>query len=206
MPESTVAVTPGAGALLHSFSKVVAGSTVQDEVVVLGEQGLPTFFAGHANNVSVATAASHVYQLMAGATNPLWIRRIRVWQVVVATTAAFAQFQVLRLTTAGSGGTTHTPGAFDQTDGASGATAQDLPTSKGTEGVLIANGVCAFVQTVPTGGPGTLPLLFDWDFDRLRAKGVRIPSGTSNGLCVKNVGAIAGASVITEIIYTESSY
>lgn len=206
MAESLVNVTEGSGKKLHAWDRTIGANVVLDQFVQHGEPSAPTYVASSTTAISVATANSHVYQLMAGASLNLYIRRIRVWQFGLATTAAIVSLQLFRLTTAGTGGATHTIIPRDSTDAAAGAAAMDLPTVKGTEGVFLDIAACSFIQTVPTGGPGTIGLLCEWDFDRLRSKPIRIPAGTTNGIALKNPTAVAAATVIPVIEFAELSY
>jgi hypothetical protein len=201
--ESLVQVTSGAGPKLHTWQRTVGANNVEDEVVLTGEHHLATYIAA-AGSLSIATAAAHVMQLMAGASLNVYVRRISVFQYVAATTAALAPLSLVRLTTAGTGGTSVTPAALDTSDAASGAAAMTLPTVKGTEGVQVGVHTAALIQTVPVGGGSAL--LTEWNFDSLRRKGLRIPAGAANGIALKNVAAQAGASVVVEIEFTEAGY
>lgn len=205
MPESIVQVTEGSGKKLHTFQKTIGANVVEDEVVVLGEAYLADYFVDAAAAISAATANSHLMQIMAGATLNVYIRRIQIWQLGLAATAAIADMGVFRLTTAGTGGTAITPARLDLTDAASGATAMTLPTVKGTEAVAPSwHGSAGFVQTVPTSGVN--PLLLDLDFSRLRQKSLRIAAGTANGIAVKNITAIAAATVFVHIELMEANF
>lgn len=206
MAESSVAVTPGAGALLHADSKSIGGSTVLDEYILHGEPFLATYVVSTTTAISTATAASHLIQVMSGATLNVYLRRISVYQFAVATAAAITSLQLFRLTTAGTGGTAFTPNPISN-EAAAGATAMTLPTVKGTEAQVLGIKTCQLIQTVPTGGaPGVAPLLAEWDFEKLRGKALRIPSGAANGLAVKNPTAIAGATVVIEIVLSEANF
>lgn len=208
MPESLVQVTEGSGKKLHTISRTIGANTVEDEVIIVGE---PFLAAGSATNlggttVSAATANSHLIQLMAPAGLNVYVRRIRLYQIGLATTAAIAELAVFRLTTAGTGGTALTPEPLDTTDTMT-ATAMTLPSSKGTEGARpIWHGTTQFIQTVGTGGAGPNPLLADIEFDTLKLKSLRIPAGTANGIALKNITAVAGATCIVLVEFTEANY
>jgi hypothetical protein len=193
MAESLVQVTEGSGKKLHTFAHVVGGNTIEDEFVVFAEQPIPSYVID-TPAVSVATANDHVLQIMAGASLNVWVRRIRVYQSALATTAAIGTFQIFRLTTAGTGGTTAAVDSLDATDSAAGATAMTLPTVKGTETTRLYGITAGFIQTVPTAGVN--PLLVDFDFAALRGKSIRIAAGTANGIALKISTAIAAATVI----------
>lgn len=204
MSESFVQVNSGTGPKLHTNQRTIGANNVEDEVVVQGEQYLASYLFNPAN-VSIATAADHFLQIMAGASLNVYVRRIRVFQAVLATTAAIFTVGLLRLTTAGTGGTAVTPQALDSTDGAAGATAMVLPTVKGTEGANLGVATAMLTQTVPTAG-GSL-LLVEWDFDKMyKSKHLRIPAGTANGICLKTGSSHAGASVRWEAWITEANF
>jgi hypothetical protein len=121
---------------------------------------------------------------------------IRITQNAVATAAIFNSIAIFRLTTAGTGGTAFTPLPLDGTDAASGATAMTLPTVKGTEA---ANAIDVqdpyFLQTLPTAVDFTNPrALFEYG-QYSTGKFLRIPAGTANGIAVKELLAVAGATV-----------
>lgn len=204
MAESLVNTTEGSGKKLHTYQRTIGANNVEDEIALIGDQYLATYNASTAG-VSAATANDHLIQIMAGSTLHVQIRRILVYQSALATTAAFANLQVLRLTTAGTGGTATTPAVYDPNDAGSGATAMSLPTAKGTEGTRLWNGSVGFTQTVPTAGIS--PALLDLDFDKNpRLKPIRIAPGTTNGICLKNLTAIAAATVIVDVFFTESNF
>lgn len=206
MAESLVQVNSGAGPKLHTWQRTIGANAVEDEVIIHGEPYLATYVIVPAASVSIATAADHVLQIMAGASLNVIVRKLRVFQTQVATTAAINQIDLFRLTTAGTGGTAITPGPYDTGDAAAGAAAMTLPSVKGTEGTRIGTRSFMVVQTVPTGPVGEGTLLAEWDFDALRTKGLRIPAGTANGLAVKIINGTAGASVRCEAIISELSF
>lgn len=206
MADTSFAVTPGSGANLHTVSTSIGGSTVHDQVVKHGEPYLATYIV-NAGPVSIATADSHVLQLMAGGTLNVYLRRLRVTQLGLATTAAIARFDLRRLTTAGTGGGAATVSPVDTTDAAAGATAMTLPTVKGTESTLLDVWGTQVIQTVGTGGAGLNPVLFDYTWDAsLRTKPFRIAAGTSNGIALKIVSATAAATVLVHVVLAESNF
>lgn len=206
MAESTVAVTEGAGKKLHSFNRTIGANSVEDEVVLLGENYLASYMlTTQGTNVSTATANSHLLQIMAGASLKVRIRRIEMHQLAMATTVTVPIIQLFRLTTAGTGGTTLTPAALDPGDSASGATAMTLPSSKGTEGVQVGEGRPYLMQTLSASTPLVNPV-WVMDFDRPRSKPLIISSGTANGIAVKIVTATAAATVAFNVWLDESSF
>lgn len=203
MAESLVQVTEGSGKKLHTWSRSIGANTVEDEAVYLADQPLASYSINTAA-ASLATANDHVLQIMAGASLPVYVRRIQFMQVGLATTAGFSSVQILRLTTAGTGGTASTVAPLDTTDPAAGCTGMTLPTVKGTEGTRLWIGSIGVVQTIPAAGAN--PLILDLDFDRLRIKPIRIPAGTANGICVKIITATAAATVASVAFVTEANF
>jgi hypothetical protein len=203
MPESLVQVTEGVGKKLHTFQRIIGANTVEDEVVVNGEPYLASYKVSVA--VSAATANSHLLQIMAGATLKVRIRRIELHLSSLATTAALMDTRIIRLTTAGTGGTAQTPAVLDPADSASGATAMTLPTVKGTEGTTIEFLSPAMTQTLSATPPLVQPILAV-DYDRPRSKPLIIAAGVTNGICIKNVTAIAAGGVIVTVWLDESNF
>lgn len=203
MAGSFVQVTSGAGPkLATSATYTENANVVQDPKMIVGEQYVPSYTATAI--VSIATNTSHVMQLMAGASLKVRVRRIEIYQWVIATTAAIWTPQLYRLTTAGSGGTAITPSALDPSDAASGATAMTLPSTKGTLGVNIANATQFATQTVATAGGGAAPIIYD--FDGPRRKPLIIAAGTSNGIALVSSPAMANAQVMVNIYFDETSW
>lgn len=205
MAEGFVNVTEGSGKKLHTFNRTIGANDVHDELVQLGEPYLATFISPNAGAIAIGTANDHIVELMAGATLNVYVRRIEVYQAVLVTAAAIAQFAIFTLSTAGTGGTAQTIRALDSTDsGSLGSSAMTLPTVKGTEVGRIWLGAHALMQTAPTQGANIK--MFDIDFERLRGKALRIPAGVANGICFKNLAAYAGASVIVDVWFSEASF
>lgn len=202
MSESFVQVTEGSGKKLHSKQRVIGANTVEDEVVIVGEPYLATYTA-RANGVSTATANSHLLQIMAGASNRVYIRRIWLSQVALATTAATARLQIVRLTSAGTGGVgaPSTATKLDPADGAAGAAAQTLPTTKGAEGDIPIVGKIGLTATEPTTN------IHEWEWEPPPGSpALIIAAGTANGIAVKNLDAVAGATVAIQVEYAEANF
>lgn len=204
MAESSVAVTPGSGKNLHTFNLTISGTSVEDEVMRLADQYLASYVIDQ--SASTYAANDHMLQIMAGGTNNDYVRRIRVFQSVVSTTATIVTWQIFRLTTAGTGGTNNAVDKLDETDAGAGATAMQIPTAKGTESTRLYAGTFATIQGLATTGKAET-LLLDLDFDKNpRLKPIRIAAGTSNGIALKLVTAAANTQlqVIAEI--TEQNF
>lgn len=205
MAEGFVNVTEGSGKKLQTFQRTVGANTVEDQAVILGEQYLAEYTVATITPVSAATANSHVLQLMAGSSLRLRVRRIEVAQMGLATTGAFCQWAVYRLSTAGTGGGAITPQLLDPADAAAGATAMTLPTAKGTEGALLWSGATPMTQTITATPAATNPILV-LDFDDARRKPIHVAAGTSNGIALKNITAIAACTVVVTLWVTESNF
>jgi hypothetical protein len=198
MAEGFINFTEGSGKKLRTFDRTIGANLTQEQYVIQGEQSIATYSA-FTEAISAATAASHVLQLMAGSALNVRIKRITIKQVAVATTAAACRIEIVRLTTAGTGGTAITPAKADNGDAASGATAMSLPTVKGAEGAVFAPitfGVVAAVPPNPIGG--------SWE-SKADMKNIIIPAGTANGIALKAVGN-AGLTLDVTIEFTETSF
>ena len=205
MAENIVEVTAGTGTKLHSWSKTVGANTVHDEFTLPGEYPLAGYVAvGSA--VSMANASDDIAQLMAGSSLNVRVRRIRVEQTGLITSAAASPITVARLTTAGTAGSSVTPSKMDNADAASGATAQQgVPTAtKGTIGATLLARTLFPVQTAGTAGVSQAPF-WEW-VQQPNMKPLIIPAGTSNGLCLRNGGARAGLTVNWEIEFVETAF
>jgi hypothetical protein len=128
-----------------------------------------------------------------------------MWQTVMATTAAILDLRVYRLTTAGTGGTSVGNTPLDARDGAASSTAMSLPTVKGTEGAGIATAAPYMMQTIAVSSQLAGPAVV-WDFDSPRCGPLVIPSGTSNGIAIKNINAMAGAQVEFVVWFAETAW
>lgn len=205
MADTSFAVTAGSGTDLHTVTTAIGGTTVHDQVVKQGEPYLATYTVT-AINISLATAASHVLQIMAGSTLNVYLRRLWICQKATATTASIVGLALSRLTTAGTGGGAVTLRPLNTTDAAAGATAMTLPTVKGTTAYDMAFWTAQVIQTVGTGGSGDNTVLLDLDFDAMRTKPPRIPAGTANGLAIANVDAVAAATVYVTALISEANF
>jgi hypothetical protein len=184
----------------HTIQKSNGADTVEQYVMPIGEAYLPTYTACALATV-LTTANSHVFELMAGASLRVGVKRITMRLVTAATATANMQWGLFRLTTAGTGGTAYTPNPRDAADAASGATFMTLPSSKGTEGALMWLDASLVHQTITTVG---VQRIVDLDFTSLGAKALWIPAGTTNGLCFKNLTGVDPAAVYIDVDFVES--
>jgi len=204
MADTSVQITQGSGTKLHTFDRSIGGNTVHDEVFLHGMPYYATYvipiFA-----VSTATAASHVLQIMAGASLVVYVHQIILYQAASATTAAYLEWVVKRLTTAGTGGGAVTPQPTDTTDTAAGATAMTLPTAKGTEGGNQWGQSSYMIQTPGVATPVWKPV-FEYIADGKLYKPIRIAAGATNGIAVKNNTGVAGASITGVATISEANF
>src|SRR3990167_5407115 len=157
MAESSIGIDePGApDKFLHSNSRTISAVVREDQYILWGQNAYPTYTAiGSA--VATTTSLSHLLFIQAGGT--LYTRMLRAWVGGAGdypTAATDAQVQILRTSTAGSGGGAVTVGAMDSADTYAG-TVQTLPSSKGTEGALLWQGRVP----LPAAAPAVAPLPF----------------------------------------------
>ena len=203
MAESIVQVTEGSGKKLHTFNRTIGANSVEDEVVLFGENYLASYQGN--GDASAAVINTQLVGLMAGASLKVRIRRIEIHQLALATTAALMSLAVYRLTTAGTGGTTTTPTPLDPTDAASGATVRLVAAVGGTLGALVWAGNPYLLQTVGASAPFVQPIV-SIDFDRLRSKPLIIAAGAANGIAIVNLTAHLAASLRFDIWFDESNF
>lgn len=206
MADSTIQVTQGSGTRLRTATRTVSAQTVHEEYMQVGEADLPSYTIVTAYGISAATANSHLLQIMAGASARVAVRRIMLYQVAAATSAQNSDLQLVRLSTAGTGGTSITPAPVATADSAAAATAMSLPSSKGTETTILHRQPVYFLQTLGASLTGPWPLMLDLDFDRMRMKPPIIAAGTANGLALKCIGAVTSATVVVVAHITELPY
>lgn len=198
MAETIVQVNSGSGPKLHGWDRVIGANTTIDQFVLPGEYPMASYSIA-VENVSAATLNDHLLQIMAGSSLNVRVRSISIEQSSNAGAVNLMTAQIMRLTTAGTGGGAITPSKHDNGDAAAGATAMTLPTVKGTESTLLKRATCAaraaFQSTAEDSWawvqqPGVKPII--------------IPAGTSNGIAFKSITAIATATwnIHVEIVET----
>jgi len=204
MPASFIQLpADGSGKKADTFQRTKGANTVDTEGVYLDENVLASYTV--AAGATMATANSHLLQIMAGASLKVRIRRIELYQTTVATTAALISFGVFRLSTAGTGGGAVTPAVLDTADAASGATAMTLPTVKGTEGAQVTTEIIYVLQTAGASVSFPMPLMVV-DFDRPRSKPLIIAAGTTNGIAIKCQTGSAAATANITVWFDESNF
>lgn len=185
----------------HTNQRNNGADTVEQYVQLTGEPYLATYLITVTTPVSAATANSHLLQIMAGATYRVGLRRLIVTQIANGTTQV-NQWQLVRLSSAGTGGTSYTPRNVDNADPAAGATAMTLPSAKGSEGFIpwtdtvLTHAVAATVGLNP---------IFDRSWGDPQTKTIWILPGTSNGIALKNITASAGGTYYIQAVIVESA-
>lgn len=199
---SYLTVDEGVDKNIASYQRSVDAATVETYKYVKDEPFMHSYTAVVTAAVAMSTANSHLIQLMAGGTLRVGLRSILIEQVANATGIARIQLQLYRLTTAGTGGTSITPRPLDPLNSSVGATVMTLPSSKGTEGVLIDQRHMLIHTTATTIGVDPLR----WDLETERTQSAWITAGTSNGLAVKCVPSDASATFRMTMTFVEASY
>lgn len=184
--------------LLHTEQRSISGSNREDQYVQQGESAYNTFsFRGSA---SIATSGDHLLQIMADGTNYTRLKRVYITATAdIPASADVAQIQLVRLSTAGTGGGTVNAQEYDSADTYGGA-GMTLPSSKGTEGVALYEwhlGLPATQLGTPhsivwEALPGMKPIIFG--------------TATSAGVAFKIITGIASTTVLIMAECISTSY
>lgn len=207
MSESSVGITEGSGRRFHTWQRSIGGTAVQDAFQLPGEPPAATYTAG-ADTVAMDDANSHLLQLTAGVLMATTVeyRFLRVRRIVVAqkgtVVSGSSSLWVVRLTRAGTGGTSVTPSPLDFSgDDLSLAECRILPSTKGTEGEIILHGKIGQVATDPSDNGNY------WEWQAAPGtKGIVIPPLRHNGIAIKLGAARVGNSVAVYVEYTETAW
>lgn len=195
----------GATQKFATVDETVASDISKAYRSVLSGAFIATYLIPISTAISGGAANSHLLQIMAGASLDVLLLDIELDQFASAGAATRAQWEFRRLTTAGTGGTAITPNPHTSADAASGAAAMTLPSLKGTEGVIVGGaGVGTLLAAVPTASAQTPFLERHWDWTT--GKAPRIPAGTSNGLALKLITAVATSTLVGYARIAEVSY
>lgn len=192
MSFSSVGVTEAASPdkRFHTWQRTISSTDVEDQYMLAGLSSFPTYTA-IADDVSTATAASHLLMLQGDGTNYCYLLRAWVMPTTdVPAAATEANIQIVRTTTAGSSGSAVTAAAFDSADSAYGGTIQTLPSSKGTEDALL------WQRRVPLSASSPSSRLATPYFDVSRlGKPIRWGPGTNLGIVFKVESGVASCTV-----------
>ena len=168
----------------RSHQRTSGANTVEEYMSVVSEPPLSTYTISFASTL-LSTINSHPLQIMAGSSLRVHLRKLTLYQSANAAANTPIVFELRRLTTAGTGGSGLDPAPMDTADPVAGAKAMVLPSSKGTEGILVGGRHRGTI--LANASTANLQPILDLDWSRERTKGPIIAAGTSNGLVLKNV-------------------
>lgn len=194
---SSLGYTDGAGKNIKTFSRSESGTTREEQVMQLGEPSLMTYTAV-ARNVITTTAASHLFFIQADGTLYTRVNWFEISQQTLAGAAATAEIDILRTTTAGTGGgviSCYPTDGGDTSPYAGGA--QTLPTAKGTEGVLL------YQVRLPILAAAPVLQTYRWERQNYEKPWILAPA-TTNGLCWKLITGIATSTLNITVGFTVS--
>jgi|ERR1035437_456315 hypothetical protein len=196
--DSVVQINEGSGKYLGYVSRSIASNTVYQQQTIIAEAYLPTYTAT-ATTAMTMGANDHLFELQGSTLNRLVIRSIEVHQLANAT-AVVAAVQLIRTTTAGSGGTNYAPTATDPTSAVTSATFHGgLSSSKGTESTVLAEWTMPMLAAA---GTAPVPALFKQWIDP-RVQPPTIAAGNANGLALKLITAVTSGTVHITVTFSE---
>lgn len=198
MAEDSIGLTSGTDEYLQTYARTIASQERHAQMVLLGESGLVTYSV-RADNISIATSADHILFVQSDGTNYTRIKRIAITPTSdIPVAASVAKIELIRTTSAGTGGSAVTPRPYDSGDAAYGGTCQTLPTAKGGEGATLYTWwlpiPAALGDHLDTREwvalPGMKPFVFG--------------TAAINGFCFKIATGIASAtvSIMVEVVTT----
>lgn len=198
MSDSALGIATGTDAYLHSQQRTVGGTAVEEQVV---RPSFPTdaTYSVLADDISTASPNSHLLQVMADGTNYCRLLRLTIVPTDDAPASdALFKFQVLRLTTAGTGGAAINDAPYDDGD-SYGGDMRSLPTAAGTEGQLLLKGYMS-MDSAPAGRDN---VAWVWEPSKW-GKPITFGPDATDGIVVKVENAVASAAVllIAEIAVT----
>ena len=182
---------------LWTEQRTVSSTAREMQVVYAGESPYPTYYA-RASRISIATSSDHILMIQADGTNYSRLKHLEITCTDdLPASASVAHLVLYRTTTAGSGGSAVSVGAYDTAD-TYGGTVQTLPSSKGTEANLLYD----FWLTMPASLGDTLPRV-EWTY-KPGMKPIIWGTSAASGLVVQIVTGVASTSlsVMAEFITT----
>ena len=197
MADGSLPLTDGDGSGgLRVNTQTIGGTAVDTQAVFVGQTPNRTYTMRF-QDTSMATANAHLAVIMANGTSYVKVHEINIGQGGTATGTAVPEFQVLRVTTTGTGGTAVSARPFhpSNTSPYSG-NCFTLPSAAGSEGDILLNGSMN-VRTVNTGvvtpwywcaGDVTEPIITG--------------NGTASGIAIKNLRAVVGGTAAGYIKFT----
>lgn len=211
-----VNITPGSGKVISSDT--IAGEDYQRIKLVDGTAGGTTGVVVDANGnlrVVAGQPALATYSLPSGAlaaasatdllvveapsAGVIRLQRLVIWNPGSQTTAGIVDLQLIRKTSAGTGGAV-TPNPLDSSDAAYGGLCRAGVTTRGADGaVLDTIGVY-----VPAAVAAFAPLVVDWSQSDSTKAPVILP-GTGNGIALKHPGSTGAAGLRCSLVFTVGS-
>ena len=202
MSDSTIGISTGTDAYLAAQDRTVGGTAVEEQIIRVGYSLDPTY-AVIADDVSVATVNDHVLQVMADGTNYCRLLGMNIQPTDNGPASdALLKLQLVRLTTAGSGGGALNDSPYDDAD-SFGGDMRSLPTSKGTEGDILRK-IYMPLDSVPQGIQQ--PHEFDALVPEVQGKPIIWGPATSDGLAVKVENAVASAAICVTFVFAVTTY
>lgn len=184
---------------LDTWQRTVDGTAKEDQFVLPAEHAVASYSAlGSA--ISLATSADHIMAIQADGTLYTRIRRIFIAQVAAAGSGTLGVIEVIRTTTAGTGGTAITPRPYDTGDSAYGGDVRSLPTAKGTEGVVLARRRIWLTNSIAA-QPNSIEIVARTDM-----KPIIIQPATTNGICLKIVTGVASATADITVEFVTTTF
>lgn len=202
MADDSVGIATSTDAYLDTVSRTIDSQERHAQRHIAGWSGDPTYVV-RASGISVATTAAHILQVMGDGTNYSRILRYRITPTDdIPAAASVLSIQLVRLTTAGTGGSAVTPRGYDPADSAYGGGAQTLPSSKGTEGNALLQ---HRIQL-----PASLPFLsvastWTWEASPF-GKPIIFGTGTTSGIVWKVETGVASCTVDVVVEFSVTSY
>lgn len=200
MAVSTIAVADSdvADKYLHTWQRTISGTAREDQFIQHGQAVYPTYTVVVQASTAGTAAASHILQVMGDGTNYSRLTRLRVW-ACAASSATQERFTLLRLSSAGTGGTAATVSAYDSADTYAGEAKHSLIASKGTEGAVLLDWVTLYPTSTAE------PSYYEWKAEP-GVKPIVFGSATSDGIALKNANAVTGAVVDVHAEFVTTSY
>lgn len=162
--------------------------------VAAGQATLATYVVG--SGALTPTAAMDLLVLEAPVSGVVRLQRIIIWNPGIQTAAAFVTLQLIRKTTAGTGGAV-TPVQVDAADGAYAGLTRTGVTTRGSDGTVIDQ----FTIWVPAAGAAFTPVAIDFSLnDAIKAPVV--PIGITNGIALKHPGVAGAASFSCSLVFS----
>jgi hypothetical protein len=200
---SYVMVNDGTGSKVSFVQRSKSSNTVNETEVSLSLPYIPGYRLTTPSPVSLATASSHLMQFLGSAINRDLLRFIEVTQVGNAAASKQVEFELLRLTTAGTGGTSITPNPSDLVDPATSARGMTLPSAKGTESSLMGKKAGPILTTAATAGHERVVRFTFPETGDNSTKPVTTASGATTGWVLKNVQSDATCTVLISAEFQE---